>query len=63
MILPYWTPNPLNPTGLAKHLVKSVLTYFNGTLSCGLFGPEIHGYTVDKLSYNLSVKIIFSFAL
>ncbi len=37
------TPNPLNPTLFGTHEVKSFLTSDNGTLSCGLLGPEIHG--------------------
>jgi hypothetical protein len=33
LILFYGTPNPLNPWGLPKHLVKSVFTSFKGILS------------------------------
>lgn len=39
----YGTPKPLNPILLGKHFKKSDLTSLKGTLSCGLFGPEIHG--------------------
>ena len=37
------TPKPLNPTLFGTHEAKSLLTSDNGTLSCGLLGPEIHG--------------------
>lgn len=50
------TPNPLNPTLFGTQAVKSFLTYESGTLSCGLFGPEMHGSTVAKSSSRTSVN-------
>lgn len=43
-------PKPLNPDLLGMQLLKSFLTFERGTLSCGLFGPEIHGSTVVRSS-------------
>ncbi len=59
----YGIPNPLNPILFGKHFKKSYLTSLSGTLSCGLLGPEIHGSTVDKSSYRVSVNLILSLAL
>lgn len=39
--------NPLNPTGDDKQASKSYFIDETSTLSCGLFGPEMHGTTVD----------------
>lgn len=41
-------PNPLKPTLLFKHYFQSDYISANGTLSCGLFGPDNDGYTVPK---------------
>jgi hypothetical protein len=57
------TPNPLNPTLFGTHAEKSFLTYDNGTLSCGLLGPDIHGSTVDKSNSKISVNWTLSLAL
>lgn len=63
MALSAGTPNPLNPTLFGTHAVKSFLTYESGTLSCGLFGPEMHGSTDDKSSSMTSVNWTLSLAL
>lgn len=57
------TPNPLNPTLFGTHEVKSLLTSDNGTLSCGLFGPEMHGSTVLRSNSRISVNWTLSWAL
>lgn len=57
------TPNPLNPTLFGTHSVKSLFISDNGTLSCGLFGPDTHGSTFDKSNYRTSVKLMLSLAV
>ena len=45
-----------------KFFSKEDLASVSGTLSCGLFGPEIVGTTVDISSFTISVNSIFSLA-
>jgi len=57
------TPKPLNPTLLGTQSVKSFFICFNATLSCGLFGPDKQGYTVERSNSKTSVNLILSLAL
>lgn len=63
LILSAGTPKPLKPCLLGTQSVKSFLTFERGTLSCGLFGPEMQGSTLDKSSSSTSVNLMLSLAL